>query len=148
MANTIMVGIDGSEDSRRAVKFAASQAKSSNARLVLAYVIEWSPYTFNTPEENEERHQRREEELKTAHKRVLDPEVKSLESQGIKAAGVVRHGHVADVLLQLGKEQSVNQIVVGRIGHATVSSLGMTLVFGSVAAKLIQLAEVPVTVVP
>ncbi len=144
MADTIMVGIDGSESSRHAVKFAVSQAKSSNAALVLAYVIEWSPYTFNTPEENEERHKRRKEELQTAHERVLDPILKSFESEGIKTVGVVRHGNVADVLLQIGKEHSVGQIIVGKIGHATISSL----IFGSAAAKLIQLADVPVTVVP
>ncbi len=144
MAETIMVGIDGSESSRRAVKFAVSRAKSDNARLLLAYVIEWSPYTFNTPEENEERHKRRKEELQTAHERVLDPILKSLESEGIETVGVVRYGHAADVLLRVGKEQNVSQIIAGRIGHKTISSL----LFGSVAAKLIQLADVPVTIVP
>ncbi len=139
-----MVGIDGSESSRRAVEYAVSQAKSSNARLVLTYVIEWSPYTFNTPEENEERHKRREEELETAHERVLDPMMKSLESEGIKAAGFVRHGQVANVLLKIGKEQNAGQIIVGRTGESTISSL----LFGSVTAKLIQLADVPVIIVP
>ena len=144
MTDTIMVGIDGSESSRRAVKSAVSRAKAGNARLVLAYVIEWSPYTFNTPQENEERHKRREEELQTAQERVLDPMLKSLESEGIETVGVVRHGHVADVLLQICKEQSAGQIIVGRTGESTISSL----LFGSVAAKLIQLADVPVTIIP
>ena len=107
-------------------------------------MIEWSPYTFNTPEENEERHKRREEELTTAHERVLDPMMNSLESEGIETAGIVRHGHVADVLLQIGKEQNAGEIIVGRIGQTTISSL----LFGSVAAKLIQLADVPVVVIP
>ena len=144
MTDTIMVGIDGTEDCRPAVEFAVSRAKSSNAKLVIAFVIEWSPYTFNTPEENEERHKRREEELQVAHERVLGPMLKSLESEGINTAGIVRHGHVAEVLVRIGKEQSVSEIVVGRIGHSTISSL----LFGSVAAKLIQIADVPVTIVP
>ncbi len=144
MADTIMVGIDGSEDSRRAVEFAVAQARPVNARLVVAFVIEWSPYTFNTPEENEIRHKRREEELQTAHERVLDPMLKSLESAGVETAGIVRHGGVADMLLRIGKEQNAKRIVVGRSGRQTVSSM----IFGSVAAKLIQLADVPVTIVP
>ena len=144
MADTIVIGIDGSKAGEHAVNFAVSQATSGNASLVIAYVVEWSPYTFNTPEENEQRHLRRKEEIKTARERVLNPILTSLESQNIKALGVVRHGQVADVLLLIAKEQDAGQIVVGRIGHSGIKSL----LFGSVAAKLIQLAHIPVTIVP
>ncbi|MCP4694506.1 MAG: universal stress protein, partial [Desulfobacterales bacterium] len=78
MTDTILVGIDGSQESRRAVDFGIAQAKLNKAQLVLAYVIEWSQYTFNTPEENEQRHKRREEELKTVHERVMEPMLKSI----------------------------------------------------------------------
>jgi nucleotide-binding universal stress UspA family protein len=144
MTDTILIGIDGSKASENAVSFAASQAKSGNSRLVVCYVVEWSPYTFNTPEENEQRHMRRKEEIKNAKERVLNPILKSIESEGVKALGVVRHGQVADVLLQLSKEQDAGQIVVGRIGHSGIKSL----LFGSVATKLMQLAHIPVTIVP
>jgi nucleotide-binding universal stress UspA family protein len=144
MTDTILIGIDGSKAGEHAVNFAVSQAKSDNTSLVLAYVVEWSPYTFNTPEENEQRHLRRKEEIKTAQERVLNPILTSLESKGVKALGVVRHGQVADVLLLIAKEQDAGQIVVGRIGHSGIKSL----LFGSVAAKLIQLAHIPVTIVP
>ena len=144
MTDTILVGIDGSKAGEHAVNFAVSQATSGNTSLVLAYVVEWSPYTFNTPEENEQRHLRRKEEIKTAQERVLNPILQSLENQGVKALGVVRHGQVADVLLQIADEHGAGQIVVGRIGHSGIKSL----LFGSVATKLIQLAHVPVTIVP
>ena len=81
MTDTILIGIDGSKAGEHAVNFAVSQAKSANTSLVLAYVVEWSPYTFNTPEENEQRHLRRKEEIKTARERVLNPILTSLESQ-------------------------------------------------------------------
>ena len=144
MTETIVVGVDGTERSLRAVKYAISQAKCNNGRLVLGYVIEWSPFTFNTPEENEQRHKRREEEIQTAQQRVLDPMLASLETEGIDTVGVVRHGQVADVLIQIAKEHGANQIVVGRVGEKTLS----TLIFGSVVAKLIQLTRIPVTIVP
>ncbi|MDX2448664.1 MAG: universal stress protein [Desulfobacterales bacterium] len=144
MTDTILIGIDGSKAGEHAVNFAVSQATSANTSLVLAYVVEWSPYTFNTPEENEQRHLRRKEEIKTAKERVLNPILKSLESEGVKTLGVVRHGQVADALLRIAKEQGARQIVVGRIGHSGIKSL----LFGSVAAKLIQLADIPVTIVP
>ncbi|MDM8542009.1 universal stress protein [Desulfococcaceae bacterium HSG9] len=144
MTDTILVGIDGSQDSRRAVEYGIAQAKLNNAQLVLAYVIEWSPYSFNTPEENEQRHKRREEEIQTAHKRVLNPLLESCASEELKITGTVRHGQVADALIQIGREHGAGLIVVGRIGQKGVTSL----IFGSVVSKLIQLTHIPVTVVP
>ena len=144
MTDVLLAGVDGSEDGKRAAEFAATRAKAAKARLVVAYVIEWSPYTFNTPEENEERHKRREEEISLAHKSVLDPALSALKDAGIQAEGIVRHGNVADVLNGLAMEHSAIQIVVGKVGASGLKSL----IFGSVTSKLVQVATVPVTVVP
>ena len=78
-----LVGIDDSDCSRRALEFARRRAQAMNARLVVVYVIEWSPYSFNTPEENEQRHKRREEEISLAHSSVLDPALGALKTAGI-----------------------------------------------------------------
>jgi nucleotide-binding universal stress UspA family protein len=144
MADLVLVGIDGSECGRRAAEFAARRAQAAGGRLVAAFVIEWSPYTFNTPEENEMRHRRREEEIARAHAQVLDPAVAALARSGLKVEGVVRHGHVAEVLHDLARELGASEIVIGRIGTPRLTSL----LFGSVAATLVQIAPVPVTVVP
>jgi len=144
MSETILVGIDGSEENRRAVDYAVNWAKRSKAKLILAYVIKWSPYTFQTAEENELRHKRREEEIQLVHERVLDPMLESLVSEGLDITGVVRHGQVADSLIYIAKKHDVTEIVVGRIGESGLK----TLVFGSVVAKLIQLSHIPVTIVP
>ncbi|MDJ0947285.1 MAG: universal stress protein [Alphaproteobacteria bacterium] len=144
MADVMLVGIDGSEGGRRAADFAAERAKAGKARLVVAYVIEWSPYTFNTPEENEMRHKRREEEIERATSEVLDPQVAELKKTGLQVEGMVRHGHAAEVLSSLAKETGACQIFIGRKG---LSKLQMML-FGSVAGSLVQISPVPVTVVP
>lgn len=144
MPDTLLVGIDGSECCDRAVDFAAARAKASGAKLIVAFVIEWSPYTFNTPEENEVRHKRREEEIDRAHAKVMDPMLEKLKSAGVDAEGVVRHGHAAEVLVALAHEYHAIQIFIGRIGQSRLRSL----LFGSVAGSLVQIAPVPVTVVP
>lgn len=144
MNETILVGIDGTEDNRRAVNYAVNWAKKSKAKLILAYVIKWSPYSFQTAEENEQRHKRREEEIQIVQERVLDPMLESLESEGLEITGLVRHGQVADSLIYLAKKHDATDIVVGRIGESSLK----TLVFGSVVAKLIQLTHIPVTIVP
>jgi nucleotide-binding universal stress UspA family protein len=144
MTDTMLVGVDGSESSRRAVEFAATRARAGRARLVAAYVIEWSPYTFNTPEENEQRHQRREEEIERARTQVLDPLVAGLRASGLDVEGVVRHGHAAQVLSDLARELDAAQIFIGRRGISTIAAM----LFGSVAGSLVQVSPVPVTVVP
>ena len=144
MTDTFLVGVDGSEGAERAAEFAAKQAKDCNARLVVAYVIEWSPYTFNTPEENEQRHKRREEEISRAESEVLQPIVASLTQGGTDAVGVVRHGHAAEVLSALAGEHNASQIFIGRRGLSKLKAL----LFGSVAGSLVQISPVPVTVIP
>ncbi len=144
MSESFLVGIDNSHCSRRALDFACRRAKSAGANLVVVYVIEWSPYTFNTPDENEERHKRREEEVARANQSVLVPALKRVKEAGIEVNGLVRHGNVGDVLNDLATEFQADQIVVGRIGESGLKSL----LFGSVTTKLIQLSNAPVTVVP
>ena len=144
MSETILVGIDGTEKNRPAIDYAVNWAKKSGAKIILAYVIKWSPYTFQTAEENERRHKRREEDIQFARERVLDPMLESLESEGIEITGVVRHGQVADSLIYIAQKHGATNIVVGRIGESGLK----TLIFGSVVAKLIQLTTIPVTIVP
>lgn len=144
MTDTLLVGVDGSDCGGRAVEFAAKRAKDGNARLIVAYVIEWSPYSFNTPEENEQRHKRREEEISRAESEILKPIVESLMKEGIKAEGMVRHGHAAEVLSALAPENKASQIFIGRRGLSKMKAL----LFGSVAGSLVQISPVPVTVIP
>jgi len=144
MSECFLVGVDNSDCSHRAFNFACKRAKSAGAKLVVVYVIEWSPYTFNTPEENEERHMRHEEEIERANKCVLDPFLKQINNAGIDGDRIVRHGNVTEVLSGLAAEYGADQIIVGRIGESGLKSL----LFGSVTTKLVQLSNVPVTVVP
>lgn len=144
MSNVLIVGIDGSEPGERAAEFAAGVARAQGASLVIAYVIEWSPYTFNTPEENELRHKRREEEIDAANSRVLAPMLDRLKGDGDDFEGLVLHGHPAKTLNNVARERGASQIFVGRTGGSGIS----TLLFGSVAGNLVQTAKIPVTVIP
>lgn len=144
MSSVLMVGIDCSECADRAVDYAAELARKSDALLYVTHVIEWSPYTFSTVEENAERHKRREEEIQRAHAEIIDPVVSRLKSVGLNVKGLVRHGHVADTLHTLAMENGVTNIILGRQG----TSMLKAHVFGSVGSRLVQIAECAVTVVP
>ena len=144
MSNKLLVALDGSDGGKRALKAAVAHAKLTNSDLVLTYVIDWSPYSFHTPQELEERHQRRESEIERANSTVLAVEVAALEAEGLKVETVVRHGRIAETLVELAKEYDATQIYIGRLGESRVHSM----IFGSVTAALVQTSEVPVTVVP
>ncbi len=144
MSAKIVIGLDGSGSGERAVAYAKKQAKQiGTCELIAVYVIEWSPYSFQTPEENEQRHKRREEETAAASSRVVTPAVDALKADGFSARGVVKHGDVADLLNSVAVEEGADQIVVARTSEGGFASR----LFGSSTANLVMTATVPVTVV-
>ncbi len=144
MPHKIVVGLDGSAAGSRALGHAQMLAKLiGECELILVYVIEWSPYSFQTPEENAERHKRREEETSVAHSRVVDPAVAAATSSGFSARGLVKHGDVAELLDKIAVKEGAEQIVVAR-----KSDRGLVQrFFGSSTGNLVMHASVPVTVV-
>ena len=144
MQNKYLVAVEGSEGSQRAVAHAIERARASNAELILAHVIDWSPYSFHTPEELSARHKRREEELTRARDVMLAPAMKSVEDAGIKASAEVQHGKGAETLAEMAKKHDVAQIIAGRSGESGVS----TMLFGTTSSKLVQISSVPVLIVP
>ena len=144
MSLKYVVACDGSTASGRAIKVAVEQSKLSGASLLLVHVLEWSPYSFLTPEELEERHKRRNEELKRAQEALVDPVIKSLSDEGIEASAVIRYGHVTQTLAEIAEKEGAAQMFIGRTGESSLSRL----VFGSVAAAMAQIAPVPCTIVP
>jgi len=111
--------------------------------LILVYVVEWSPFAFQTPEENAERHKRKEAEINKAMERVVTPAVEALKKEGVSARGVVHHGNVSDALDRVAVEEGATQIVVARTSDTGIA----TRIFGSSTANLVMNASVPVTVV-
>jgi len=144
MKNTFLLAVDGSSGSEKAIDFVIDRAQRGGAKVIVAYVIEWSPYSFNTPEENEQRHKRREEELARANSTILEPVAAKLKKAGLDVETVVDHGNPARTVVELADKYDAAQIFIGRTGETGLK----TLLFGSVVANLVQTSTVPVTVVP
>lgn len=144
MITKLLVGLDGHSSGERALAHGQKLANLiGDCELIVAYVIEWSPFSFQTAEENAQRHKRREEEIALAQTRVIDPAVAKLKASGMKVKGVVRHGNVADTLDALAKSQGAEMIIVGRTAESGIGAR----IFGSSASNLVMQASVPVTVV-
>ena len=144
MSRKIVVGYDDSSSAKSALAFATGLAKAQGSELVIAHVLEWSPYSFLTPEELAERHKRRREELERAETALLAPVVKSLAGSGLTVTTQLKYGHIAETLCDIARDVEAEQIVIGRTGHSSLSAR----LFGSVAGGLAQASPVPVTIVP
>lgn len=144
MTVKIIIGLDGTETGERALTFAKDLAsRTDGCELLVVYIIEWSPFTFQTAEENAQRHKRREEEIALATSRIVEPALQSLKDAGFAATGVVRHGDVAETLNKITVENGGSQIIVGRMSANGISKR----LFGSSTQNLVMHADVPVTVV-
>jgi nucleotide-binding universal stress UspA family protein len=141
---TVVVGVDNSDTSTRAVEFAVDRARKNNWKVVLVHVIPWTPYSFTTPSENEHRHRERQREIEAANEQILDPMSTIAESGGVPHEEIVHHGKPSDTILDIAKDRDAIHLIVGRTGDSGLREA----IFGSVASRLVQHASVPVTVVP
>lgn len=143
MVKTFIVGFDGTDSCRRAMDFAVECARQQNGTLHLVHVLEWSPYSFLTTEEINERHARRQEEVARAE-HFIEPACEALRKKGLDVTSEVRYGHSVEIMCEIAKEKGAAQIFVGRRGG---SKLAARLI-GSLGMSLVQVSPVPVTVVP
>lgn len=143
MADIFLVGADGSEGSKRTIRFAAEQAKKAGATLLIAHVIEWSRFEVMMMPEVEDRHAVREREIQRATDTILKP-AQELAGPDVSTETIVHHGHAAQGLADLAREYRVAQVFIGRHGH---SNLG-DILHGSVVSNLSRICSVPVTVIP
>lgn len=144
MSGKFVVGYDGSKASRRALDFAIERAAAEGASVIIAHVLEWSPYSFLTPTELEERHKRRNEELARAETALMAPVVKEVSGKGADIESTIKYGRIVDVLCKVATDSKATQIFVARDGESSITAR----VFGSVASSLAQSSPVPCTIVP
>ncbi len=126
------------------VDYATKRASKADAALHIVHVLEWSPFSFLTPEEIEQRHARRSEELARADKDVMQPILDRVKAAGVEVSGEVRFGAAVSILCDIAKAKNAEKMFVGRTGDAPLKAR----VFGSVAIGLAQASPVPIVIVP
>ncbi len=142
-----VVGVDGSESSRRAVEYAADLARRVGARLLLVHVVSWSGYTPLSVEEALHRPVEKKEEERIGHEKVLDPLKKVAEEKGagkVEVGTFLTWGHPADEIVKAARQHEAEMIIVARRGHSVL----LDIVLGSVANALAHMADRPVMLVP
>jgi nucleotide-binding universal stress UspA family protein len=140
---TYVVAYEGDER-HHVLDYAISQAGKAGAKLHILHVLEWSPYSFLTPEELEERHARRRSEMERAQEIIVAPAIERAKKADVAAEGEIRYGSVVEVVTQTAKNIGASMIFVGRSGGNTLGAR----IFGSVPLGLAQSAQVPTVIVP
>lgn len=140
----VLIGIDSSDASERALRCGLEIAAAEKVPVLIVHAIPWSPYSFTTAEENDQRAAVRDRELAAAQQQLLGPALARAADAGVTADGLVQHAHPVDLLVDLAEEHKMSHIVIGRTGESRVKNM----LFGGVPGRLIAAAPVPVTVVP
>lgn len=136
MFDKVLVPVDGSEASDRAVHFAADLASRYGAEVIVLHVCE-QEYLYGVGVSSEESEGATE---------LVDRHVRRMKDAGLSARGAVvsvPYGRTARAILVAVGEENVDLIVMGTRGLSTWSRL----VLGSVAHKVLHSARVPVLVV-
>ncbi|GAA0958099.1 universal stress protein [Virgisporangium aurantiacum] len=137
-SNEIVVGLDGSAQSRAALRFAVAQARRMRAtvRVVTAFDYNWGSGRFGGSEEQEQA-------VRARHEKALAEAIEEVRpvAADVTVAGSAVLGEPAPVLLNAGKAAVLT--VVGNRGRGGFGSL----LLGSVSQKVATHARHPVVVV-
>ena len=142
-ARTIVVGVDGSSQSRHAASMAAALARSSGAKLHLMTVVRppegWWGIVGSPPTPTA-----LSKTLTDAQKEILDAVVSQIDLNGVEYETVEDIGDPARVLVEYCENVAADMLVVGKRGAGFIERL----VLGSVANRLAHDAPCPLLLVP
>ena len=124
----ILVPLDGSSYSEKALLHACDLAKNNQSRLILLYVVE--KLVFINPLDRKVYL----EMLRKVGNNVLTTGKKIATNQGMNSKIVIKEGNIANEIIKLAKKEQCNLIVMGNKG------LGATARFllGSISNKLVN----------
>jgi nucleotide-binding universal stress UspA family protein len=137
MSKTVVLGLDGSQDSMRAIPYAVEQA-GDGGKIVVVHVRELLvgragglPLVVN------------EDEIEAGVRRQVDDLNSAGVASELKVISAVAGGP-AHVIAGVAREENADVIVVGTRGHRQIASL----IIGSVTHKLLHMTPCAVLAVP
>jgi nucleotide-binding universal stress UspA family protein len=137
MFERVLLAVDGSEHSERAIQVAGELAKKFGSEVLVLNAREVLLMTRSSPVGKETT-----EQSQTLVRQVAE----RLAKDGVNARGesvsIVESGAAKEILEEARKFEA-NLIVMGTRGHSQLAGL----MLGSVASKVVHHAECPVTVV-
>mgnify|MGYP001813081396 CR=1 FL=1 len=143
---TIVAAVDFSDASKPVLETAASIAAAFGATLKLVHIVEpeptYSAYGF-TPEEFPAIHTF-QKEARSRAEQALEKQKEGVPGDVAAVETHLLEGNPLHALLDFGKDQNADLVVLGSHGHGVVASV----LLGSVAEGMVRKAEIPALIVP
>ena len=136
MFDRILLAVDGSEQSDKAVAMASDLARNSKGEILVFHVREKAAVRYGSFDVK----------LAEEDRNMADETAKALKEAGISARAErpsAYHGHTAKLITEGAREFDADVIVMGSRGHSDLAGIFL----GSVAHKVLHLATCPVLVV-
>lgn len=141
--HNVVVGVDGSEQSRHAATISADLARRNGATLHLVTIVRppegWWGIVGSPPTPSA-----LAKSLSDAEREILDSIVAGVDLTGIEVVQVEDVGDPARMLLDYAEQVDADVLVVGRRGAGLIERI----MLGSVANHVVHDAECPVMLVP
>jgi nucleotide-binding universal stress UspA family protein len=136
----VLIAVDGSPASLRALDFAIEMARQNpGTSLVLLNVQTISASEATSAAMGSDW----QDTASQASAGALEQAVKKCEDGSIRFNTLVKTGLVAEAIAQVARDEGINHIVMGTRGLGSIQGL----LLGSVAMKVVHLAEVPITLI-
>ncbi len=116
MFHKILVAIDGSPASEKALAAAVDLAAHYHADLTAVGVAELPEVVGMVDEVDEVRQQ-----AEGHFRRLGEAAVGYAASRGVRLRSVVRRGHAADSIVRYAEAEAVNLVVLGQHGHSRIA---------------------------
>lgn len=142
LLNKILVPIDFSEHSRKALQYAIPFARQFHASIDLIYVVEPTVYPADFSF-GQVGFPAIEDELRKRGAEELDHLVGFEIGNRVPAKKAIRTGKAFYEIIQYAKEESIDLIIIATHGHTGIEHA----LFGSTAEKVVRKAPCPVLVV-
>lgn len=146
MFTNILVALDGSEASQRALVRAVDEAERWNAQLQVIYVVEtinFSSIPLDNTFEGENTREILYRVMEKEGKEVLRKAKKSGTEKGLRVITHLKQGHAGIEIVSLAEQEKSDLIVVGSHGKSNIDRLLM----GSVSTFVVTHSKISTIVV-
>jgi nucleotide-binding universal stress UspA family protein len=143
MPRDVLIGYDGSDNAKLALRQAIEIAQSSNARLTVMSVVPDVAATVQGAWLAGANPQQLEQEMTEQVSSTLEEAIAQVPEE-VPVTKLLGHGHAGPALISAIEEQGCDLVVVGTRGRGARKALFL----GSVTEHLVSRSSVPIVVVP
>jgi nucleotide-binding universal stress UspA family protein len=137
----ILVPIDGSENSNRALKHALSLSSKLKSKLTILYVLEVPPFVYVQSQKLVDSVMAT---LEKEAKNILDVAQNQANEFDVEyETALLKGDHIASVIIDYNKKNDFDIIVIGSRGHGKLK----TTVLGSVSNNVLHHSKNPVLII-